>query len=101
MCISDDIPPFKNLQFSNVFLHCIPIKNTFHSMFLYYFLAPLVVAKSQKYTKLFHSNIETDLDILQILKLSLCLLYLLYVIHSICTYNHQICISNTNPMVLF
>ena len=31
--------------------------------------------------------IETDRDILQILKLSLCLLYLFYVIHSIHTYN--------------
>ena len=45
--------------------------------------------------------IETDRDILQILKLSLCLLYLLYLIHSIRTYNHRICIFNTNPTVLF
>ena len=64
------------LQFLNSFLHCIPIKKTFHSMFLQFFLLL--------------NWIETDRDSLRILKLSLCLLYLLYVIHSIHTYNHWI-----------
>ena len=49
----------------------------------------------------FHYNwVETDTDISQILKLSLCLSYLSYVIHYIHTYNHQIRILNTNSTVL-
>ena len=49
----------------------------------------------------FHYNwVETDTDISQILKLSLCLSYLSYVIHYIHTYNHRIRIFNTNPTVL-
>ena len=49
----------------------------------------------------FHCNwIKTDTDILQILKLSLCLFYLSYVIHSIHINNHRFRIFNMNPMVL-